>query len=156
MIFYLIYISKAAELMSEQRLKEILDQSRERNKRLDITGLLLYVEGKFLNATKQQLTREMSGRFIQVLEGNETQVRELYQLIKHDSKHQQLIVLKEETIPARNFEEWAMGFCAASIEQQHAGFADLENIFLESGQKDVYNRPLAFLASFYQMSKMKL
>ncbi|MCX2485036.1 BLUF domain-containing protein [Pedobacter sp. MR2016-24] len=156
MVFYLIYISKSAELMSEQQLKEILTQSRVRNTRLNITGLLLYVEGKFLDVTKHQVPRKMSGRFIQVLEGNESDVRALYDLIQRDPKHTNHIVLKEEMIPGRNFGEWAMGCCAASIEQQHAGFADLENVFLESGGEEICNRPLAFLASFYQMSKMKL
>lgn len=156
MIFYLIYISKTANLMRQKELEKLLYYSRERNKRRDITGLLLYVEGNFMDNDDRNLTRKLSGRFIQIIEGNETEVRALYNSIQHDSRHTHIILLKEAEIATRNFGEWSMGFCAAHIKQEDTGFADLENVFLESEKSDYFNRPLAFLASFYQMSKTKL
>lgn len=55
----LIYVSSAVNLMSEDELLDLLAQSSQRNKRKGVTGLLLYA----------------GGNFIQVLEGEQSDVR---------------------------------------------------------------------------------
>jgi hypothetical protein len=66
LLFYLIYLSQSKKLMQESDLLCILDQSKILNHGNRITGMLLYLEGKFLS--------QVEGRFMQVLEGREEDV----------------------------------------------------------------------------------
>ncbi|HTK17967.1 MAG TPA: BLUF domain-containing protein, partial [Mucilaginibacter sp.] len=59
-IFYLIYISTATKLMPDEELYFLLEQSRRDNEQYDITGMLLYMQSRFLN--------KLEGRFMQLLE----------------------------------------------------------------------------------------
>lgn len=72
----------------------MLEQARVKNERLHITGMLLYKDGNFM----------------QLLEGEEPVVRELYATITQDPRHFRLNVLSEETTESRLFPSWSMGF----------------------------------------------
>src|SRR3954468_16894005 len=85
MIFYLIYISKAKRLMQEDELVALLNESRNWNNDHGLTGMLLYVEGRFIEQNE--------GRFMQVLEGDERQVKSIFEKIKTDVRHFHIIVL---------------------------------------------------------------
>ncbi|MGI9285928.1 MAG: BLUF domain-containing protein [Pseudomonadales bacterium] len=91
---HVIYVSTAVSRMSEDDLVHLLRQARRRNKRLDITGMLLY----------------QNGRFMQVLEGDEDQVNEIYLAIQNDWRHKNVDTLRAEQIERRNFPDWSMGF----------------------------------------------
>ena len=93
-MFSLIYASSSSRLFSDQELVQLLTQSHETNTRLGITGMLLYKDGNFM----------------QVLEGPEEAVRERYAVITRDPRHHGVIRLLQETIPARQFPTWSMGF----------------------------------------------
>lgn len=90
----LVYISSAVHLMDDQELKEILQIARENNTREDITGLLLY----------------RGGNFIQVLEGPEDAVMNLYGKISRDPRHTGVETLLKGPITERQFADWSMGF----------------------------------------------
>ena len=93
-MFYLIYVSTAASLLSINELVLLLDKSRANNDRLDITGMLLY----------------KGGNFMQILEGDKQSVLNLYDVIKADSRHKNVSLIKTGKLGARNFENWSMGF----------------------------------------------
>jgi hypothetical protein len=90
----LVYVSLAAHLMSEDELRELLRVSRDRNKQRNITGMLLYRDGFF----------------IQVLEGKSDDVREVYNKICKDPRHKNIVKVYEQDISKRSFENWSMGF----------------------------------------------
>jgi hypothetical protein len=90
----LIYDSSAVKLFSEAELVSLLEQSREENTRFGITGLLLYKDGAFM----------------QVLEGEEASVEELYSTIEKDPRHWACTRLRWEVIRERRFPAWSMGF----------------------------------------------
>ncbi|MEL6406516.1 MAG: BLUF domain-containing protein, partial [Chloroflexota bacterium] len=46
----IVYVSYASHTMSESELVEILDTARENNQRLNVTGMLLYRDGFFIQA----------------------------------------------------------------------------------------------------------
>jgi len=46
-LYTLLYVSTATHLMEDSELLDLLEESREKNKRLSITGMLLYCEGTF-------------------------------------------------------------------------------------------------------------
>ncbi len=110
MLIQLIYVSSAVRLLSEKELLELLAQAREINRKSNVTGMLLYGEGNFL----------------QVLEGEAEDVDAIYAAIRKDSRHHHLYLIVREPIAARNFSEWSMGFHRMSTEELHEpGYAKL-------------------------------
>ncbi|MEP6956348.1 MAG: BLUF domain-containing protein [Chthoniobacterales bacterium] len=90
----LIYVSLATDEPTEQQLLELLEVSRENNRRDDLTGMLLYKDG----------------RFMQLLEGPETAVCATFGRIVHDRRHRDATILLEEAVDERDFTDWSMGF----------------------------------------------
>ena len=87
-------MSSSRRLFSQSELLELLRSSRERNQRVDITGLLLYHEGNLL----------------QVLEGPPADLLATFERIMVDPRHTGLIVLSKKTIEERQFAGWSMAF----------------------------------------------
>lgn len=90
----LIYVSTSEKLLNDEELLDILKTSRENNSSKDVTGLLLY----------------KGGNFMQVLEGPDEAVEALYEKIKADPRHKDVNVLSREQISARQFPAWEMAF----------------------------------------------
>ena len=90
----LIYVSTANHLLSELEIRQILDSSIRHNTPQEVTGLLLYSDGSFM----------------QVLEGDEAAVNETMSRIERDPLHHGIIVLERTTVTSREFGTWAMGF----------------------------------------------
>ncbi len=93
-LYYFVYISSAVRLMKEPDLAELLNQSRENNSRNNITGMLLYKDGSFMQA----------------FEGEEADVVNLHNKILEDSRHKGIITLLEGELKERQFGEWSMAF----------------------------------------------
>ena len=113
-MFRLIYVSTARELMDKDALLGILAKAREKNARLGITGMLLYKDGNFL----------------QLLEGEETIVRGIYETIARDTRHFDTMITMEEAVSERMFTEWSMGFHDLSDPalQSLPGFAPFRHL----------------------------
>lgn len=95
-LFRLAYISKDnfTGPVEEQKenVQSILDVAQRNNKKIDVTGALLW-SGDY---------------FCQVLEGENEALEELFETIQMDSRHNQITVLHFEPIDRRSFSEWAM------------------------------------------------
>jgi hypothetical protein len=132
--------------MTEDDLIFLMNQSRDWNQGHALTGMLLYLEGKFLS--------DVEGRFIQVLEGSEGDVKEIFEKVKQDERHHSLIVLKQSSITARSFKTWTMGFKSIKFNfcKELAGCFDLNEDFLKSDELQQSNVPLNFLKSFYEVN----
>ena len=89
----LVYISTATAPL-DAALHGILTRARENNARLDVTGMLLYREGQF----------------VQILEGASGAVHDLADEIRADPRHTDMSVILDEPIEAREFSDWSMGF----------------------------------------------
>lgn len=94
MLFHLCYVSTQSRPMHASDLVELLNTIRAQNSERDITGLLLHREDSFL----------------QVLEGEEDDVRQTFDRIKRDRRHRRIKVLFEEPLEEREFSDWRMGF----------------------------------------------
>ena len=118
-VLSLVYVSSASVEFSRTDLIQLLRQSREKNGRLGITGMLLYKDGNF----------------IQILEGPEKEVRDLYQTISADPRHHGVIQLMEYE-GERSFPEWSMGFQDLNDPDVHrlAGYTEFMNEPLDSGR----------------------
>jgi hypothetical protein len=146
LLFYLIYFSKARTLMGVDALTSLLNTSSVNNLENGITGMLLYMEGRYFS--------DYEGRFMQVLEGSECNVKKLFEKIKIDERHQGVLVLKEAFQKERNFPDWTMGFKAINPEeyQKLSGFFALEDGFLLKEDSPGGNVALDFLKSFYEIA----
>src|SRR4051812_24166984 len=89
----LLYASNTNRDVPDAVLEDILAASRRNNPGVGVTGILLYVEGGFM----------------QVLEGEEAAVGEVYARIGRDKRHWNSQVLLDREAP-RAFADWSMGF----------------------------------------------
>lgn len=92
-VYTITYSSFATIEFCDADLGNLLMDARERNERLDITGALLY----------------RNGRFVQVLEGAEEAVRECFATIVADTRHT-IHMVSERPITVRRFDTWTMGY----------------------------------------------
>lgn len=91
---FLIYVSIATHPFKAEELRELLEVTRRKNTAAGITGLLLYKDGKFM----------------QLLEGRKERVQRLFEWIKTDSRHRDVIRLLAGEEKERSFAEFSMGF----------------------------------------------
>lgn len=94
MLVQFIYTSSAVKPFSDKELGLLLESAARFNRIHDITGLLLYA----------------SGTFMQVLEGESAVLDELMRKIKADTRHRDVNVLVRNTRKTRDFSQWSMGF----------------------------------------------
>ncbi|MBK7998996.1 MAG: BLUF domain-containing protein [Verrucomicrobia bacterium] len=92
--FQLLYGSTATAPFGKPELLELLNKSRANNERVNVTGLLLFKDGQFM----------------QVLEGEEPVVTSLYQRISQDPRHTGSMVFLQRAIEQRDFPDWSMAF----------------------------------------------
>lgn len=89
----LTYISQAINGLDPATVQQIGEISARNNQRSQITGVLLFLDGVFF----------------QILEGEAAIVKQLYEKILCDERHDNIICLKTEPhITERLFPEWAM------------------------------------------------
>jgi hypothetical protein len=88
----LIYASRSTENFHEHEIPDLLKQARIANAKQELTGMLLYIGGSFL----------------QVLEGQPEMVDAVFSTILRDKRHTQLTLIARESILERAFEGWTM------------------------------------------------
>jgi hypothetical protein len=104
-----VYASAATKPFTRGDLVELLKVARSRNMVADISGMLLY----------------HSGSFLQVLEGPEKDVEELYARILRDPRHNKCVLVLRESIQKKEFENWSMGFVdTTKVGERIEGFVD--------------------------------
>ena len=98
-LFSLSYLSRAARDLLPEELDSILLQARLFNVAEQVTGVLLYGDG----------------RFFQLLEGPEASVRNVFSRVSRAQAHKSIRVLSKGPIAARFFESWHMGFTHSPV-----------------------------------------
>jgi hypothetical protein len=133
-LYHLVYLSTTTNAFSEDDLTDILAASRRNNPERDITGMLLYSEGGF----------------IQVLEGPKEHVLDLYERIEQDPRHSSTVMLAEGSIEERSFSEWEMGFQKVDARAAHmSGFSSfLDDPSPAKADRMELARPMKLLLSF--------
>lgn len=91
---HIIYLSRATYPFTDAQLQDLLAQARPYNAAHGITGVLLYGNDQFL----------------QLVEGEETEVRALYEHIRQDSRHQDITTFADKAIAERAFPDWSMAY----------------------------------------------
>ena len=130
-MFHLIYLSTARKLFTDNDLLEMLTISVKNNTLRNVTGFLIYVEG----------------RFIQVLEGKKTDVEFIFDKILNNNRHHQITVLEKHNIKKRNFETWSMGFKSLSQDDELIsidGYSSISSLKSLDKQSDVLSTFMKF------------
>lgn len=112
-----IYVSLAAPDFTEHETLQLLRQARTANRKHDVSGMMLYIGGQFL----------------QVLEGSPAMVDVVSSTLFRDTRQMQCI--SKESIAEREFPEWTMGFEAVEP-------AEAANIVGDHFVKDPVSRRL--------------
>lgn len=125
MTYRIIYSSQAMADLSVDALEEILVDARAGNEARGITGVLVYVEGVFL----------------QILEGDKDAVLGLMDNITRDTRHSSVTVFHEAAVDQPLFSDWRMAYLSATPQQLAvwaglAGTTTLDDILA-----DVRDRP---------------
>lgn len=112
-MYHIIYMSSAVRPFSQAELQKLLERARQSNTAMEVTGMLLYKDGNFL----------------QVLEGEKKVLDQLYKKIQHDPRHRGCMVLFQEPITKREFTDWSMAFRDLNTPKDKLpeGFNDLLN-----------------------------
>jgi hypothetical protein len=93
MLSHLVYVSVRKPNCTEEEIENILAACKRNNAGLDITGVLLY-----------------SGtHFLQYLEGDYKEISGLYEKIKKDDRHKNVVLITTGPIKERTFPTWEMG-----------------------------------------------
>ncbi|MHA6345378.1 BLUF domain-containing protein [Roseivivax sp. CAU 1761] len=139
---HIVYVSQARRPMAPEELRALLDHSRARNAQNGITGLLVYRYSPDVER----------GNFLQVLEGPDPAIEDVWARIASDRRHHTIVTLDEAPQQERMFADWTMGFrdVAEGDLREAAGFADLgSDAFWERVQREALPGALDFLRGFY-------
>jgi hypothetical protein len=130
----LLYASNTSRDVSQAVLDDVLAASRRNNARDGVTGMLLYLDGGFM----------------QVLEGEGAAVGAAYARIAKDKRHWNTQVLLDRQAP-RAFADWTMGF-----ERPKAGddgiFAITRDAIAGKLKPGVPLEIMALLTTFYRVN----
>lgn len=104
-MYELLYCSFANEDLTANDITDILKTSHKWNSLHGITGSLLYYDNQF----------------IQIIEGEKQEVKDLYCKIQNDIRHKNVVLLGENEKKNRFFDTWSMAFKELSL-------SDMDNI----------------------------
>lgn len=101
-----IYRSRAVSPQADLDLLYLLAHARQRNEALGLSGLMIYDRGFFF----------------QWLEGDDVPLGKVWNSIRRDPRHRDLLVLADQPIPVRLFDDWHMQF--AHRDRLHESIVD--------------------------------
>lgn len=135
MLFELIYRSEASSDVSDDDLLNILSAARKFNKEHHLTGCLLY----------------NNRQFVQILEGEFNEVNELYNKIRKDARHRNVITLHMKEIANRAYSDWTMAFKSLeAADMQHIesalGIREFKDLNAADGESSI-SRQLFWIAT---------
>ena len=139
-MYQLLYVSSATRKMSNPELGAILDAARRNNVGDGITGMLLHIDGNFL----------------QVLEGEEEVVERTFARISSDSRHSGVVALLRREVASRTFHDWSMGFeriSSTDSEQSEQIFRISDAAIRGRMSPDAPQELLMFLTNFRQINR---
>lgn len=98
--YAICYVSNVSIDIDENEVDNILHYSQEKNKEKNITGVLLYSDGNFF----------------QILEGEETKIKNLFSTIKEDSRHKGILTIFKKKIMKFTYDGYVSDFVTAKTK----------------------------------------
>ncbi|WP_340118373.1 BLUF domain-containing protein [Pelagibius sp. 7325] len=137
--YRLLYVSTARHFLSPDEIEALLVQSRANNDAASLTGMLVYVDGHFM----------------QYVEGPQAAVEALSQRLDGDRRHHGIIRLLGGPCARRAFPDWSMGYRGLKDDEQERarGLINLAKQTLRGAlPADVPEELILFMESFYRHS----
>lgn len=103
MLSQLVYVSNRKPNCTQEEIDKIVESCKKNNPGLNITGVLLYSDTKF----------------IQLVEGEANTITALYDKIKKDVRHSNPIMISYNAIKERAFPSWHMGTKQVGTDVQY-------------------------------------
>ena len=100
MLVRLLYVSKPVGPITTYVTSSILETSSVNNKKTDITGVLC----------------QGSGIYLQVIEGQRSDISALFSRIMADTRHNTVVILSMEEIEQRRYGQWSMALVQLSMD----------------------------------------
>ena len=122
MLVRLLYVSQPVGPVTTTMTTLILEKSTAHNKKENITGVLC----------------QGSGLWLQVLEGERSQVNLLYARIMSDRNHHNVELLSMEEITQRSFGQWSMALVYLSKDDPMVQMAHPEFDPYKASAKDAF------------------
>ena len=134
MLDTIVYVSSATTAVDDMQIRAILKTACARNRDDDLTGVLYFVDGSF----------------IQVLEGAPGKVDAAMERIRRDPRHHGIIELYRSRIEQRAFSQWRMGYPQADdADSFDVACPQMRNI-VERGCDEIVR---ALIAHFFKVSR---
>ncbi|MBZ9632611.1 BLUF domain-containing protein [Salegentibacter sp. LM13S] len=135
MFKYLAYVSRQSHVITDKDLKELLRKSRNNNSAIEVTGMLIYFHGSF----------------IQYIEGKEENIDRLYNKIAKDKRHQSITELDSGYSKKRAFSDWSMAFKKLQKDEafEILGYKNLETEKLFDEENKLEEHPALSLLDNY-------
>lgn len=130
MCYAISYVSTANPALSETEIQEALDFSKDWNNNHNITRILLYSHGNFF----------------QVLEGDKQLLKDLFERIKADERHHNVITIFQKSIPNTRFDAYQADFISLDDRYNDENFEtylaqiSLLNPSIQSSVKYILNK----------------
>ena len=134
--------ASAVPKLANADLDQILASARWRTLAQDITGMMIYYRGEF----------------VQILEGSKKSVQNVYEkFICPDPRHTAIKKVLENTISHRSFNDWSMGFVGAPEIESPMPLSTM-GILMNTLSEEAKAKPLslglnAFVSIYHQMRK---
>lgn len=109
-MFRVVYVSSASFAFSLEDLTRLLEKARRANGAADVTGMLVYCKGEFLQA----------------LEGPPAAVLDTFARIERDQRHRDIVQLQRGDA-SQLFSNWAMGFSNLDVQAALPGFVQVND-----------------------------
>ena len=94
MIYSIVYVSSAAPSLTKNDIQDVFNFTIDWNLDNNISGFLVHKDSNF----------------IQLLEGEEKIVKNLFERIKEDNRHKDIIPIIQEKFPHRSFDGYKSDF----------------------------------------------
>ncbi|GHE59403.1 MULTISPECIES: BLUF domain-containing protein [Roseivirga] len=133
MLYELIYRSTASSGLSEKDFNDILSTARSFNEANHITGCLLF----------------HGGQFLQILEGEFQVLLDLFDRIKHDPRHYDVLLLHMKESEYRIYPNWTMAFKTLDDKnlKDHSGVTEFTEIDSEKKESTIAKSLFTALSS---------
>ena len=139
-MYRIIYLSSVTTNFSNEDIISLLDLSRRNNEVNEITGLLLYSDGNFL----------------QIIEGKKKPLEKLFKKISLDSRHKNIIKVFHGKVSTRNYPKWKMAFSIIDESFYKNNIPDLNPFTLEDNTTKQDMIASIFIETFLRSNKDKI
>ena len=135
----LVYCSVAKPGLTQQDISDILNVAQKFNSKNNLTGCLIYYEDEF----------------VQILEGEEKSVKDLYRKIQKDDRHSEVTLISEEEQEERTFSDWNMAYF--ELDNDHLDRLNRE-VFVNNlvSLSDMASKPTETVELFWSTAKVIL